>query len=196
MALAISVDSRIWCSVRRRGNVLCFVGRWKMPLRHHGGDIGGHWRRFCSAAWWRVEVAEVLVSLVQSRSSSSSSESPETPLPTKMRYAEMIYEPLLLTATNIQIGESCNNCATGGVRIVKFSVRWQPAVPSARLVCFRVFRIFMCRKILRPSVNLRNIIGRPYFVRSCLCHSMSSVVCRLSSVVCDVLYCGETAHLS
>ena len=36
----------------------------------------------------------------------------------------------------------------------------------------------------------RDFFGRPYFVRSSLCHGMSSVCCLSSVVVCDVLYCG------
>jgi len=43
-------------------------------------------------------------------------------------------------------------------------------------------------------IDYAALFGRPYY-RSCLWYSVSSVVC-LSSVVCDVLYCGKTVRPS
>jgi len=46
-------------------------------------------------------------------------------------------------------------------------------------------------EIFASKYNYVTIFGRPYY-RSCLWHDVSSVICL--SVVCDVLYCGETVR--
>jgi len=61
---------------------------------------------------------------------------------------------------------------------------------SAAWILF--LRIDTCSHLAFLGTYWSQIFGRPYFVRSRLCHSVSSV-CRHhlpSSVVCDVLYCG------